>query len=264
MLLLLKLTLVPLVVTVATLVARRFGTRWGGVVTGLPLTAGPVSVFLAVQHGATFAAHTAVAMILSLVPITAYASTYWLVSSRANWPLALAAGFGAHLSVTALVRDVPGDLTLTALAALCAVAFGLLFVKPKDPLPLGPPPRRAFELPLRIVVATSIVVAITLVAERIGPALAGLLTTMPIIASVVAVTAHAGGGRDQGIIAVRGHLIGTLSLGAFFVVVASLIERLPMLATYALAITTAIGINVLVMRREAGYARPGAIAREES
>jgi hypothetical protein len=148
---------------------------------------------------------------------------------------------------------MPGHLAATALAAFATVGLALLFVAPEDASLAGPPPRRAFELPLRIVVATGVVVAITLAAPFIGPALAGLLTTMPIIASVVAVTAHAAGGRDQGIIAVRGHLIGTLSLGAFFVVVASLIEGIGLLPVYPLATAVAIGVNLLVMLGPTGY-----------
>ena len=45
MLLLLKLVLAPLLVALATLVARRWGPKIGGVVVGLPLSTGPIFLF---------------------------------------------------------------------------------------------------------------------------------------------------------------------------------------------------------------------------
>ena len=55
MLLLLKLVLAPLLVALATLVARRWGPKIGGVVVGLPLSTGPIFLFLAIDQGLAFA-----------------------------------------------------------------------------------------------------------------------------------------------------------------------------------------------------------------
>lgn len=49
MVLLLKLTLAPLLVALATLVARRWGPKVGGIVVGLPLSTGPIFLFLAID-----------------------------------------------------------------------------------------------------------------------------------------------------------------------------------------------------------------------
>ncbi len=46
-LLLLKLVLSPLLLLMATLAVRRWGAAVGGLLVGLPLTSGPVSIFLA-------------------------------------------------------------------------------------------------------------------------------------------------------------------------------------------------------------------------
>jgi hypothetical protein len=55
----LKLSLAPLLVAAATLVARRSGRVAGGWLVGLPLTTGPVAVVLVAQEGAPFAARLA-------------------------------------------------------------------------------------------------------------------------------------------------------------------------------------------------------------
>jgi len=52
----LKLVLTPALIAVATLVGRRFGPSISGWLVGLPFTSGPVSLFLALEQGTTFAA----------------------------------------------------------------------------------------------------------------------------------------------------------------------------------------------------------------
>ena len=66
MMLLLKLTLAPLLVAAATLVAQKWGPRVGGLLMGLPLTTGPIFLLLEIDQGPHFAAGAAVG-ILSLV-----------------------------------------------------------------------------------------------------------------------------------------------------------------------------------------------------
>src|SRR5207253_534085 len=49
--LLAKVVLTPLLIAAATLAGRRWGPAVGGWLAGLPLTSGPVSVFLALEPG---------------------------------------------------------------------------------------------------------------------------------------------------------------------------------------------------------------------
>ena len=48
-LLALKLTFAPILLAAATLAVRRWGEIVGGLLVGLPLTSGPISVFLALE-----------------------------------------------------------------------------------------------------------------------------------------------------------------------------------------------------------------------
>ncbi len=52
----LKLFLAPVILGGASLAGRRWGPAVSGWLVGLPLTSGPVIFFLALSHGATFAA----------------------------------------------------------------------------------------------------------------------------------------------------------------------------------------------------------------
>ena len=223
LLLLLKLTLTPLVVTIATIVARRFGTRAGGMVTGLPLTAAPVSLFLALERGVPFAADAAMAMILSLISIAGFACGY-RTAARWGWIAGVTAGFSTHFTMTALLYQLPFTLPVAVLAAGVIVFLALAYIGGRRHKAAKSQGSKFWELPLRMLVATTLVLVITTTAEAIGSRVAGLLTTLPIIASVIIVTAHRAGGPAEAVVAVRGHLLGSLSLGAFFAVLAATIE----------------------------------------
>ena len=54
-----KLIGAPLFLAAATLAARRWGETVGGLIIALPLVSGPISVVLAVEHGADFAVNAA-------------------------------------------------------------------------------------------------------------------------------------------------------------------------------------------------------------
>ena len=71
-----KVLLAPSFVVGASLVARRFGARVGGLIAGLPVVAGPILLAYALAHGRAFAAHAAAGTLLGLISLTAIAG--WL------------------------------------------------------------------------------------------------------------------------------------------------------------------------------------------
>ena len=80
LLLLLKLTLAPLLVAIATIVARRWGHGIGGVVVGLPLSSGPIFLFLAIDQGLDFAERATLGILFGLVGLAGFALVYAAVS----------------------------------------------------------------------------------------------------------------------------------------------------------------------------------------
>ena len=107
--LLLKLTLAPLLVALATLVARRWGPRIGGLVVGLPLSTGPIFLFLAIDQGLDFAHRTTVGILFGLVGLAGFALVYAAVSRRAGWFVSLALSAIAYFVVSAGVSSLKGS-----------------------------------------------------------------------------------------------------------------------------------------------------------
>jgi hypothetical protein len=81
-LLLLKLVLTPVFIGGASLAARRWGPAFGGWIISLPLTSGPVALFLALDRGSAFASAAAEASLAGCIAISAYGLIYARTAGR--------------------------------------------------------------------------------------------------------------------------------------------------------------------------------------
>ena len=100
MLLLFKLFATPLIVGIAGWVSRRWGTAAGGWVAGLPVTTGPISVFLFVEYGADFSIQAALGTLYAMPAIAATAAGYRMaVSFGCGWVASQATAQGCYLAM---------------------------------------------------------------------------------------------------------------------------------------------------------------------
>jgi len=230
--LVLKLLLTPALITGASLAARRWGPGVGGWLVGLPLTSAPVALFLALEHGAGFAAAASAGIIAGVSSQAAFALAYAWVARLALWPAAAVAGAAAFACGTlGLRQSAPAALPAAALA-VAALLAALRLLPPAGPRRDGAR-RPAWDLPLRIAVTTAYVVAITAVAQELGPQLTGLLTGFPIYGAVLAAFGHAQEGPGSAAGSLRGLLLGLFAFIAFFLVLAALLERAPLPAAFS-------------------------------
>ena len=123
---LIKLFLTPLFVAALTLIGRRWGAAASGAVAGLPLTSGPVSVFLALEQGKAFAAHAATGTLAGLIAVAAFCFAYAFVSSRRNWIASVLAGVAAFFVFASLLLRVPLGLAATFIIVACFLMNNLV------------------------------------------------------------------------------------------------------------------------------------------
>jgi hypothetical protein len=139
--LLLRLTLAPLLVAAATLVARKWGPRVGGLLVGLPLTTGPIFLLLAIDQGLQFAAGATVGILFGLVGLAAFALAYAAASSKTKWPASLAFAAAAFFAVSAGARKFGGNIAIAGLAAWVALLLAAsLIPRPEPGIARKPPP----------------------------------------------------------------------------------------------------------------------------
>jgi hypothetical protein len=247
--LLVKLLMAPAFVVGASLAARRFGPRVGGLVAGLPVVAGPILLAYALAHGASFAAGAASGTLLGLVSLIAFVVVYGRLAGRLSWPTAMLAGWLAFAVATLAFSafSAPALVGLgLALAALFVGLSGLPRARVSAPPALAPP---GWDLPLRAGCAMALVLTLTAIAGWLGPQLSGLLAPFPIIATVLATFTHAQRGADETLRLLRGLIAG---FGAFALFCFTLAISLRMLGTgsaFALATGVALITQGLVIAR---------------
>ena len=254
MILALKLVVTPALIAIATIAGRRFGPSISGWLVGLPFTSGPVSLFLALEQGTGFAASAAAGSIGGVAASAVFAVVYAAMARRFRWPASLAvaslAFAGAVIALRALPLDSGLPLPLLALYAggVAAALLGIRLIPPPGVLDEAPGAPR-WDLPVRMVVATGLVVIITSAAPLLGPQLSGLLTTYPVYAGVLAVFAHAQRGGAAATQVVRGLCYGIIAFATFFLAVGALVDRVGIAPAFAVAAAGAVLVQSLTLTR---------------
>jgi hypothetical protein len=250
----LKLVLTPALIAVATLVGRRFGPSISGWLVGLPLTSGPVSLFLALEQGTAFASSAAAGSIAGVAASAVFALAYAGIARRFGWPASLAVASLAFavaavgLQALPLGSGLPFPLLALYAGGVAAALIGVRLIPAPGALERAPEPPR-WDLPLRMGIATALVIAITSAAPLLGPQMSGLLTTYPIYAGVLAVFAHAQRGGAAATQVVRGLCYGIIAFATFFLAIGALVDRAGIVAAFATATVGAILVQAVTLTR---------------
>ena len=251
MLLLLKIILVPSLVAGITLVSRRFGLRIGGVLTALPMVAGPTLVFYAIEQGDAFAADAARSAMLGIAATAAFCVAYARTAAHTHWMGSLAAGW-ATLAVTAAalyrLPDLRGAGELAI--AIAALIIGRRLI-PSRPSPSGssPPPR--WDIPLRMVTAAVAVVTFTGIAAALGPRLSGVVSAFPVVTMILASFTHAQGGGTAVATFLRGLLRGLHSFAVLCLVFGVTLGALgwPLPVAFSGALAAQLALQAVILNR---------------
>jgi hypothetical protein len=254
MILALKLLLTPLLVACVTLAGRRWGPTASGLLIGMPLMSGPISLFLAVEYGRGFAAQAVVGILVGQGSFCLFSLAYGLTAQKWSWRVSTLAGV-----LTFIVITVVWNRFSWSLLSACAILLGTIVLgswrlpcNKASPEALPRPPH--WDLAARMVIAPTFVLVVTTGASFLGPQLSGLMTPFPTTGLVVAIFTH----HQQGIDAVsrllRANIVGSLGFAGFFLVVGLCILQLSLLWTYALAIAVALclsGVSYSIARTSA-------------
>ena len=244
-----KLVLTPLLIASASLAGRRWGALLSGWVIALPLTSGPIALFIALDLGPAAGAQAATGALVGASAQVAFSVGYGFASRRRGWVGSLAAASIAFVSTTVMVAAVvPSEpVVLFAIAAI-AVAAGVWLVPTRRPdaalVVMQPGP---WDIPARAIVATTLVLAISGLAPIIGGHAAGIIATYPVYVSVLTSFAHRLAGPTQAIGVVRGLLLGLPGFATFFLVLATTLPTWPIIAAFGLALAAALAINGTIL-----------------
>ena len=191
--LVLKLVLAPVIIGSASLAGRKWGPAVSGWIVGMPLTSGPVIFFLALSHNVAFAANAALGVISGGLSLVSYALTYAWLATRFRWYIAFTGSVLVFAISTTILQNVTLPL-IPIFLIVCAAIFLGLRLMPNEVVEPGETKLGTWDIPSRILIGTTFILLITGSASFIGPRLTGLLTTIPLYVTILAIYAH----RQQG------------------------------------------------------------------
>ena len=251
----LKIVLAPAFVVAITLVARRYGSRVGGVVGGLPAIAGPILFVLALDHGRSFAADAALGTLLGVIAVMAFVAGYVFVSSRFAWPAAVLGGWAAFFTAVAILQPVHVDAYVALILAFAATTVTVLLVP-------HPPPSLAVvedhprgELALRALCALIPVTVIVATAHLLGPHLSGLLASFPIMTPVLAAFTQSRHGWQEAARLLHGLATGFYSYALFCFVVAITVVDWGIGVSFAVATGVSLAVQAAALLVTGRYER---------
>jgi hypothetical protein len=251
-----KLVLAPAFVVGASLVARRFGARVGGLVGGLPVVAGPILLAITLVHGRQFGADSAKGTLLGLIALAAFVLVYAYACLRVGPVASVFLGWGGFLiaDLVLSVVDVPAAVAFVATCLVFALTTAMLPAVPEGGSVAVDPP--AWDLPVRALAAMVLVVAVTTASGALGPQWSGLLAPFPIITSVLAAFTHVQSGRRDTQLLLRGFMSGFYAFALFAFVLAVTLPTLGTAGSFGLALLAAVLLQVCVGVATARRAAP--------
>ncbi|HEX5309641.1 MAG TPA: hypothetical protein VFW38_11240 [Solirubrobacteraceae bacterium] len=253
-----KVLLAPTFVMAASVAARRYGARIGGLIGGLPVVAGPILLVFALDHGRAFAAKASGATLLGIVSLIAFIVVYARLAGGVHWGAGLILGWTAFFATTAVLSVFTVAPAVALVCALVTIGVALLALprSPGERLTQVIPP--AWDLPLRGLSALALVLALTALAGQLGAKLSGLLAPFPVVASVLAVFTHALHGEEDLQRIMRGFVLGLVAYALFCFALAESLDSLSIAASFAVAVATALATQSIALtlswRRRAGAA----------
>jgi hypothetical protein len=231
-------------------VQRRLGPGLSGRLVGLPLTSGPFLVVLLLTEGSDAAVTAARGVVTGQLMVVGFAATYAALASTGTRPGRVLAATVPTVALLAAAAHAwlswPAALAVAPLAAVALFGW--------RPEPAGTGDRgtspgsgpTARELAGRAALTGGLVAGLSTAAPVLGPSLAGLLASVPLVIAVVAPTTHA----RAGVASTRALLRGTVAVvpgtAAFAAVVATALDALGTAPTFGLALAVMLAVNRLI------------------
>jgi hypothetical protein len=167
-----------------------------------------------------------------------------LAARRLPGVLAALLGIAAYLLAVGSVSLLQPGLGLVVVLVPAALLTGLLVLGKPEALsePVHAP---WWDLSVRIVIATAILILITTAASLLGSKWSGLLSPFPVFTFVMVFFLHRQGGSASAGRFVRGVVRGLFGYLAFFLVISQLLTHDSLPLAYGLATLAALGVNGL-------------------
>lgn len=238
-----KILAMPTVIALVTMASRKWGNVVGGVIAGMPWVGGAILFFIALEQGAVFAVNAIPGALVGLICWLSFCSAYMIAGQHFKAFSSLLIGIAAFLLPGCILMNFTPFFPAEVWFVILLIMIGITIryfpkVKGDD---IGLSRKIKFDIPLRMIMITAFVVALTYFANLLGPTWSGILTPFPVMTATLAVFVHIGQGMHQVRLTLVGMFTGVVGFATFLV---SLVYLIPAFGI-GLAFLIALVINVV-------------------
>jgi hypothetical protein len=246
LLLIIKMIVTAGFVLLATMTAERAGPLVGGLVATLPLGAGPVYVFLALDHGAPFIAQSAINSLAINAVNVIFALIYALLAQTRTLAFSLAAGLIVWLAFAWTVHEISWTIATAALFNVVVIGVCMALARPLRHVAIPRVPVRWTDLVLRATLVALLVGVTVTLSFRIGPDGSGILAVFPIILISVQIILHRRVGGKSSAAVMANAVTGLVGFAFACVVLHFTAELFGLVVGLSLALSSSIAWGLLV------------------
>jgi uncharacterized membrane protein (GlpM family) len=231
-----KLLIVPSMLLLLTLVGRRYGPALAGLLSALPVFAGPVLFILALEQGNAFAAEAAQGTLLAILAVLVFSLTYAWLALRSGVVFSLLSSYAMY-GLTAYVLQfvrLPIELCFAGVIGLLLCAqWGFPKVATQQAVSA---PTGSVDLVLRMVLGASLVLGITYFASSFGSRMSGIIAMFPIMTTVLVGFSHHHSGGVFAVVLLRGMVYGYFSFAIFCLLLSFSLPNYSLVASFLIAV----------------------------
>ena len=234
-------------VVAATVTAERAGPVVGGLVATLPISAGPVYVFLAMDHDPHFIAQSAVASLVVNAANGTLAVVYVWLAQKRSLAVSLAGAMLAWFVAVLALRSVEWKLLSAAAMNLLVLTLCVLLTRELRHVRMPAFHARWPDFALRAAMVAILVGAVVTFSFQLGPTWSGVLAVFPVVLPSIIIVMHPRHGGRASAAVLANAPIGLVGFAFACMVLHVAAEPLGNPAGLALALATSIGWSLLMM-----------------
>lgn len=256
-----KMVLVALLVVVASVATERLGPVIGALIATLPVTSGPVFVFLALDHDASYLSGVALSTLAATVPTAIFLACYVLAAQRLPTRISLPGGLFVWVVYAILSmwadKSLPTALVMSLMVFPLCVALAQPYTKAAVPHVHS----TVWDITMRGVAVALFVAVVETLSLVGGPELTGLLMAFPIvfICMIVIIQPRQGGAAAGAVMAQA--IPGLVGISLAMLTVHLLTAPLGKWWALSLGLCVSVGWNLMLFalhRRTASKAKAAA------
>lgn len=249
--LIVKMAITAAFVVAATVTAERVGPLIGGLVATLPIGAGPVYVFLALDHDAHFIAQSAVASLAINAVNVIFALSYALLAQTRSRAVSMSLAFLVWLVFAGAVHEVQWSYAGVAAMNLIVISICLWLARPLRHVRVQAFRTRWTDMALRAGLVALLVGVVVTFSFQLGPAGSGILAVFPVVLISIMFILHSRVGGPASAAVMANAVLGLVGFAFACTVLHFSAEAFGSAVGLTLALVTSVGwsLAVLLARR---------------